>query len=87
MKVCTVCHDAGRIVTELRTKEGWDDTIDKMAARGAMASDEEFKAIVNYLAKNFGKGQSARKQPIKIRPKPQSGIVRIAMPVFWPACD
>ena len=32
-----------------------------MAQHGAMATDEEFEAIVTYLAKNFGKDGSADK--------------------------
>lgn len=55
MKVCTVCHELTRITNKKKTKEEWSDTVDKMAARGAMASDEEFEMIVAYLAKNFGK--------------------------------
>lgn len=54
VKVCTVCHDTARIVSKKWTKVEWNDTIDKMAARGAMASDEEFETIVTYLAKYFG---------------------------------
>jgi len=61
VKVCTVCHDAARIVSKKWTKEQWNDTIDKMAMRGAMATDEEFEAIVNYLAKYFGKDQTSEK--------------------------
>jgi cytochrome c5 len=55
VKVCTVCHDTARIISKKWTKEEWNTTIDKMAARGAMASDEEFEIIVTYLTKNFGK--------------------------------
>jgi cytochrome c5 len=55
VKVCTVCHDTARIISKKWTKEEWNTLIDKMAARGAMASDEEFEIIVTYLAKNFGK--------------------------------
>jgi len=54
-KVCTVCHDAARIISKKWTKEEWNDTVDKMAMRGAKASDEEFETIVTYLTKNFGK--------------------------------
>lgn len=61
VKVCTVCHDAARIVSKKWTKAEWNDTIDKMAARGAMASDEEFETIVTYLAKYFGTDQPAEK--------------------------
>ena len=55
MSVCTVCHDLNRVVIKNRTKEEWSDTIDKMAARGAKATDEEFDTIIAYLAKYFGK--------------------------------
>jgi cytochrome c5 len=55
VKVCTLCHDTARIISKKWTKEEWNTLIDKMAARGAMASDEEFDIIVTYLAKNFGK--------------------------------
>ena len=60
-KVCTVCHELTRITSKKKTKEEWSDTVDKMAARGAMATDEEFEAIVAYLAKNFGKDQAPGK--------------------------
>ena len=61
MNVCTQCHDLVRITSKRRTKEEWSDTVDKMAARGAKASDEEFETIVNYLAKYFGKDQPSEK--------------------------
>ena len=61
MNVCTVCHDVTRIANKKRTKEEWSDTVDKMAARGAKASDEEFETIVTYLAKYFGKDQPSGK--------------------------
>jgi len=61
MNVCTQCHDLVRITSKRRTKEEWSDTVDKMAARGAMASDEEFAAIVTYLAKYLGKDQPPAK--------------------------
>jgi cytochrome c5 len=62
MKVCTVCHELTRITSKKRTKEEWSDTVDKMAMRGAMATDEEFEMIVAYLAKNFGKGPSLQRK-------------------------
>ena len=55
LKVCTQCHDTARIVSKKQTRDEWNGTVDKMAMRGAKASDEEFDAIVSYLAKTFGK--------------------------------
>ena len=66
-KVCTACHDTARIVSKKKTKEEWNDTVDKMAARGAKASDEEFDSIVNYLAKYFGPNQPPEKSAREIR--------------------
>jgi mono/diheme cytochrome c family protein len=60
-KVCTVCHEVTRITSKKRTRAEWNDTVDKMAARGAMATDEEFETIVTYLAMNFAKDQAPGK--------------------------
>ena len=38
-----------------RTKEAWKKTIAKMVDRGAEGTDEQFDAIIAYLAKNFGR--------------------------------
>ena len=70
MNVCTVCHELTRITSKKKTKDEWNDTVDKMAARGAKASDEEFDTIVNYLTKYFGKDQASEKsswQPFPLR--------------------
>lgn len=61
-KVCTACHELTRITSKKKTKQEWNDTVDKMATRGAMATDEEFEMIVDYLAKNFGKDQSLQRK-------------------------
>ena len=61
MTVCTQCHELTRITSKRRSKEEWNDTVDKMATRGAKASDEEFETIVTYLAKYFGKDQPPEK--------------------------
>ena len=55
MNVCTQCHTLNRVTEKKLAKDEWNDIVDKMAAKGARASDEEFDTIVNYLTKNFGK--------------------------------
>jgi len=57
--VCTVCHGLEDIVSSKRTKAEWKELVDKMVSFGAQAKDEEIEAIVNYLAKNFGKADTA----------------------------
>ena len=55
MNVCTACHTINRIVEKKITKDEWNDIVDRMASKGARATDQEFDTIVNYLVKNFGK--------------------------------
>ena len=61
LRVCTQCHETTRIASKRQTKNEWNATVDKMAARGARASDEEFETIVDYLTKYFGKDQPPEK--------------------------
>ena len=60
MNVCTQCHTSARIVAKKATKDEWNAVVDNMAMRGAKATDEEFDAIVAYLAKNFGPDQAQK---------------------------
>jgi mono/diheme cytochrome c family protein len=53
-KVCSTCHGLDRPMALRRTKEAWSATVAEMAGFGADATQEDFQAIVNYLAKNFG---------------------------------
>jgi competence protein ComEA len=53
IKVCGVCHEPQRAASIRLTRDGWESTIGDMIARGAKGSDEDFQAILDYLAKNF----------------------------------
>jgi len=55
LKICLDCHDQDTVIVDNRTKEAWKKTVAKMAERGAEGTDEQFEAIVAYLAKNFGR--------------------------------
>jgi competence protein ComEA len=52
-KVCGGCHQAERSASVRLTREGWQDVIGDMIKRGAKGTDEEFAAVLEYLAKNF----------------------------------
>lgn len=54
LKICGACHDAGVVVTMHQSKDDWQSTVDDMKGRGADGSDDDFKTIVNYLAKFQG---------------------------------
>jgi competence protein ComEA len=53
-KVCGHCH-ASSLIHELKTQGEWSETVDNMAANGAKGTDEEFDAVLRYLARNFTK--------------------------------
>jgi mono/diheme cytochrome c family protein len=54
-RVCSQCHGLDIITNLKHTKPEWKAVVDTMAGYGASAQDEELDAIVDYLAKNFGK--------------------------------
>ena len=52
MRVCSKCHSPNITVANPRNRQGWEETINKMAGLGAMATDDEFTEILEYLSKN-----------------------------------
>jgi competence protein ComEA len=54
-KVCSTCHDAGRILTSRRTRTQWQEVIEKMIERGAEGTDADFSAVEDYLIHNYGR--------------------------------
>ena len=60
MKVCSKCHSPNILVANPRNRQGWEDTITKMSGLGAMATDDEFTEILEYLAKNVNPDTSAK---------------------------
>ena len=59
-RVCTACHGIDTAVGERHDKDGWQKVIDDMTAKGADATDAEFKTILNYLVKYFGPASNQR---------------------------
>jgi cytochrome c5 len=53
-EICSLCHEWERVKDHELTKEQWSGVIKGMIFEGAPVTDEEFKAIVDYLARNFG---------------------------------
>lgn len=53
VRVCGKCHTPTIVIANGQARDGWEDTITKMAGLGATASDEEFTEILEYLVKNF----------------------------------
>ena len=59
LRVCSTCHEAAKATSVKLTREGWVETIDRMKAFGAAGTDEEFAAVLEYLATHF-KGDTVR---------------------------
>jgi competence protein ComEA len=52
-QVCGGCHGVDIVASIKATRQGWQTIVDSMVSRGATASDEEIKQVVDYLAKSF----------------------------------
>jgi competence protein ComEA len=52
--ICGTCHEVGTAIGTRRTRSEWRQVIDAMINRGALGSDEDFKAVLDYLSKYFG---------------------------------
>lgn len=50
----TSCHTLDVLTSQRTDEKGWNAIVQNMVARGAKASDAQVKAIVEYLAKNYG---------------------------------
>jgi competence protein ComEA len=59
LSVCGTCHEAAKATSVKLTREGWVETIDRMKAFGATGSDEDFAAVLEYLATHF-RGDTVR---------------------------
>jgi competence protein ComEA len=54
-RLCSTCHDAGRILSSRRTKDQWSEIIDKMVERGAQGTDDEYAEVMDYLVGHYGR--------------------------------
>jgi competence protein ComEA len=54
IKLCSNCHELERSLSLRQDRSGWEATIDKMVSLGAEASDQEIRAVIDYLSANFG---------------------------------
>ena len=53
MRVCAQCHGVEIVAGKGNTRDGWTEVVSQMIARGAQGSDDDFSAIVDYLAANL----------------------------------
>lgn len=65
-KVCTQCHDIESIPRLRYSREDWSNLVYSMKDMGADATGPELEQIVDYLAKNFGKGGAPAAKKINV---------------------
>jgi competence protein ComEA len=53
LRVCSACHDPDIVAHQSLDAQGWKDTVNTMADRGATATDAELGQITDYLIKSF----------------------------------
>ena len=54
IRVCGSCHSPERAASLHQSRQGWEETVTKMAKLGAQGTEDDFDAILSYLSKNFG---------------------------------
>ena len=52
---CTSCHAIDVVTSKRMSKQEWQGVVNSMIDRGASLSKEDATAVVEYLARNFGK--------------------------------
>ena len=53
-RVCSVCHDLDVATGTRRVRAEWRAMVNAMVNRGAIATDEEIAAIIEYLSTSVG---------------------------------
>jgi quinoprotein glucose dehydrogenase len=55
VRVCSACHSPDIAANQHLNAQEWNGLVQNMSARGAVATDEEFDQITDYLARSFPK--------------------------------
>jgi competence protein ComEA len=53
MRLCVKCHSPNIILANGQNRQGWENTITKMARLGAVGTDDDYADIADYLTANF----------------------------------
>jgi cytochrome c5 len=48
--LCSKCHDIGLVTSARYDRAGWQEVLQRMYGHGLVASDEEAKEVLDYLA-------------------------------------
>lgn len=54
-KVCSGCHAADNVKDSRRSREQWEQVVEKMAAEGAKMTDADYEAVMRTLLSRYGR--------------------------------
>lgn len=52
-KLCKQCHELARSISPRLDRDGWNQTLTKMAAFGMKSNDHDYALVLDYLVKNY----------------------------------
>ncbi len=52
-KLCAGCHELEKSFSLKQDQDGWQRTMEKMVSYGMKSSEQEYKAVLEYLIKNY----------------------------------
>ncbi len=52
-KLCAGCHELEKSFSLKQDQEGWHRTMEKMVSFGMKSTEQEYKAVLEYLIKNY----------------------------------
>ena len=55
LEKCFQCHTPGMWMDQRQERRAWESTLYRMIGRGALWTEEEIKAMADYLGKTYGK--------------------------------
>jgi competence ComEA-like helix-hairpin-helix protein len=73
-KVCTQCHDIESVPRLRYTRADWTNLVFSMKDMGADATGAEMDEIIDYLVKNFGKGEAAAVKKVNVNAAPAKDL-------------
>lgn len=52
-KMCTQCHELSRSISLRQDRDGWSQTMSKMAAFGMKSSDKDYALVLSYMTLHY----------------------------------
>jgi competence protein ComEA len=78
MLSCSNCHGLKQVITQKKTKAGWQTSVQKMIVTyQAPVAKEDIPVLVAYLAKHFGEGNPIEQLPLNVNTCSSAALERL----------